>query len=190
MPKRSKFREFEPGSPFEEPPLPGFLRRKLPGELQKFPWAEEESEYAEETSEESPEIRKELRDLKKELGLPEKSRRPRRRSRRLREEEEESPEEEEEDFFERGSPKVNPNGGPDGVAGDLGISREELLGLMSRRDTWAWERAAAEFPPLTAIPAPQREAVEAAIKARARAIAEEALEKGGGMARMALKGIA
>jgi len=173
MPRRSKFREFEPGSPFEEPPLPGFLRRKLPGELQKFPWAEEESEYTEETLEEIPRRRK-----------------PKRRSRRLREEEEESPEEEEEDFFEKSSPKVNPNGGPDGVAGDLGISREELLDLMSRRDTWAWERAAAEFPPLTAIPAEQREAVEAAIRARARAIAEEALERGGGMARMALKGIA
>jgi len=47
MPKRSKFHEFAPGSPFEEPPLPGFLRRKLPGELRKFPWAEEETEYEE-----------------------------------------------------------------------------------------------------------------------------------------------
>jgi len=172
MPKRGKFREFEPGSPFEEPPLPGFLRRKLPGELQKFPWAEEESEH-EEIEEEIPRRRK-----------------PRKRSRRLREEEEESPEEEEEDFFEKSSPKVNPDGGPDGVAGDLGISREELLDLMSRRDTWAWERAAAEFPPIATIPAEQRKAVEAAIRARARAIAEEALERGGGMARMALRGIA
>jgi len=160
--------ELEPGEIGKEPPLPKFLRRRMPRALRKFPGAEEEeSEYYGETPERSP-------------------RRPKRRARRLRGiGEEESPEEEEEDFLEESPSGEN----PDAVAERFGVTREELLDLMSRRGTWAWRRAAAEFPPLGAIPEAEREAVERAIRARARAIAEEALERGGGMARLALRGV-